>query len=181
MSCLNPIPSTNPTSQTKFLTVSSMLSAYRAFLLPLTLRQLIFWYSRYILPWNLPPVAVIAEMRIAPTKPLCYCAAKSAFEGNKLFSVLFAIVDLDRAAGRTDEFFGIELFVLAAFAHGVCAIFATSKVRLVAFVTLEVRIDGLCIFNGLIVILRMWVHYLLIFRQSLMIESFKCLFLYILL
>lgn len=54
-------------------------------------------------------MAFIAEVGVAPAEPLGYRAAEPAFEGDKLFTVLFAVSHLHWAAGRTNQFLGVKL------------------------------------------------------------------------
>jgi len=90
--------------------------------------------------------------------------------------MFLAVVGLDWAAGRTDQLFGVEFLVLAAFVHGVRTIFAASEVRLMALIALEICVDGLSVFTGLIVVLRFRFSYLFILFQPLVAQSFDRLF-----
>jgi hypothetical protein len=84
-------------------------------------------------------VAIIAKMRISPTKPNSYIATKLAFEVYELLAMLIAVFGLNRTTLRANKFFWIKL-LLFLLTHCLSTIFSTSKIRFFAFKTLKVGI-----------------------------------------
>ena len=82
------------------------------------------------------------KVSIAPAKPLSSGATKLTLELNKVFSMFGTIFDGDLAAIRANKFLGIIGSLVLSFIHSIGTIFSSPKVRLFAFIALEIGIDG---------------------------------------
>jgi len=103
-------------------------------------------------------MARLAEMSVAPTKPLSYTTAKFAFEFNEIFSVLWTILNRNVTTIGTDEFFRLERPSSGiGFIHCCDTVFSSSEVGLFTLETEKVCIDNHRIFLRLTKIWRIFV------------------------
>lgn len=101
-------------------------------------------------------MTVIAEMGAAPTEPQSDIAAKLALEGQKLFTMLSAILCFDWTALRAHQFRSIEVSTctIGFLTHHFSTALPATEIRFFALETLEVRIDSHRVLTRLIVKVR---------------------------
>ena len=95
-------------SQHLLLTVSVVVPADRTGSCSLALGQLFFCVFAYVIPAALLFVAGVAEMSVAPAKPLSYAATKFAFEFDKVLTVLGTVLNRNVATTRTYQLLRLE-------------------------------------------------------------------------
>lgn len=134
--------STNCAAQHLLLSVSAMVSAYRAFSWPQTLRQLVFCIFAHVISVALSFVAWLAKMSIAPTEPLSHITTELAFELDVFLTMLRAVLDGYLAAIGTDELLCVEVSTCLLLVHCSHAVLSASEVRFLAFVALKVCINS---------------------------------------
>ena len=95
-------------SQHLLLAVSVVVPADRAGPCSLALGKLFFCVFAYVIPAALLFVAGVAEMSVAPAKPLSYAATKFAFEFDKVLTVLGTVLNRNVATTRTYQLLRLE-------------------------------------------------------------------------
>jgi hypothetical protein len=102
---------------------------------------LIFGVLTHIVPTALLFVAGVAEVSIAPAKPLSYAAAELALELYEILAVFRTVLDWDVTASRTDQLFRFEgPTSCVRLVHGSNAILSASEVGRFAFEAHEIGI-----------------------------------------
>lgn len=150
-----------------------MVAPARAVLGPAAFRQLIFGVLAHVVSTALFLVARLAEVSVAPAKPLGDRTAKFTLELNKVFAVLETVLNRDFAAVRAHQLFCFERTLVPGIVHGLCTVLPAPKVGVLAFEALEVGIDGHRVFIGLFKVGRFGVDQLLILFAFLEFQPFK--------
>lgn len=144
----------NRTSHHLLFTISVMISSHWTWSRTKALWQLIFSILTHIVSVALSLVAWLTEMRITPTKPLCYTAAELAFELYKVLAMLGAIFNWNLTTVWADQLFRFECTRTISLIHGSHTILPAAKIWIFALKALKIRINCHRILLGLVVIRR---------------------------
>jgi hypothetical protein len=123
-----------------------MIASDWALLWSLAFWKLIFRIFTHIVTTTLLFVTRLAEVSVAPTKPLSYTTTKFAFELNEIFTVFGTILNRNITTSWTNQLLWLKRTTTSiSLVHGSYTIFPSSKVWLFALKAQKVCIDDHCI------------------------------------